>query len=158
MDFPQRDRSVLPHLAMAYCKAAMDGRRDDPAKGSIRYGYDPQTAICFGIRVKRAVATLVYCACKHSARFCFHRLLHRSRRTRIWAIARLPKPGISGGAGGNDRSAWRNALCRCGLSWKRPERYLKRIWRKFTLNFICNSADPRWICGASAWGWTFVAW
>ncbi|VED36994.1 putative cytoplasmic protein [Escherichia coli] len=90
MDFLSVTDQFFLNLAMAYCKAAMDAGAMIRS-GRHRHGYDPQRQYVRDSG-QRAGRTLVYCACKHSPRSVFSPVSRRSRRTRIWAIAQLPKP------------------------------------------------------------------
>ncbi len=71
----------------------------------------------------------------------------RSRRTRIWAIARLPNLWYR--RCGNDRSAWRNALCRAG--GMEAARAVSEEMAEIYLSAICSCRSQAGIFRARAW-------
>lgn len=92
MDFLSVTDQFFLNLAMAYCKAAMD------AGAMIRAG-SIVTAMTrngnmFGIRVS-GLGERWFTAPVNTPQGLFSPASRRSRRTRIWAIARLPKPLVS---------------------------------------------------------------
>lgn len=89
MDFLSVTDQFFLNLAMAYCKAAMD------AGAMIRSG-SIVTAMTrngnmFGIRVS-GLGERWFTAPVNTPQGLFSPVSRRSRRTRIWAIAQLPKP------------------------------------------------------------------